>query len=148
MIIDCGYGAEIKNPKWNENVYSMLISLFGPNLKKTFATCYEEENENETAEEYAKFFCDEYENQMYGWSGITGLVADIINENEFDGNPVFRAYFDGFLDALYVSFDMPEDEAERSTMMTKQQVRKIIAKYLAPLLNSRINFDYIDIQDI
>ena len=148
MIIDCGYGAEIKDPKWKESIYSTLLSMFGPSLKKNFASCYEEENEGDTEEEYAEFFCSYYENQTDGWSGIIGLVADIINENEFDSAPVFHAYFNGFADALYVSLDMPEDAVERSTMMTKQQVREIIAKYLCPLLDSGIRFDYINIENI
>ena len=153
MTIDCGYGAKIDNPQWKEDAYSTLLSMLGPNMKSVFESYHNESKEegySESQEEYMKFFCDEYENSVYGWTGIFGFIADIINENEFDGNVVFRADFNDFndfYDVLYVSADIPEDEDERSKMITKKHIREIIAKYLSPTLESGLNFDYITINE-
>ena len=147
MYIDCGYGAILSRPKWKEDAKIRLLSKFGPKMKETFKRFYDEhgsESQDMTEEEYAPFFYEDYENPLYGWSGIIGVLVDVINENEFpDREIAFRTDVTPYGGIIYVSAEVPEDEADRETMITQKQIRSILAKYLGPILDSELDIKHL-----
>ena len=58
--------------------------------------------------------------------GPERMLADIINENEFEGRKVVV----GEKDALYVSLDLPKNEKAHSLIPTEKAARDILYKYI------------------
>lgn len=149
---DTGYGIDLSGIgriKWNDNFKKKIYEMFPASIMQRYRDFTEsldkEDTDNMSKEEMLEQFIDSYENDTYMWNREEGLLCDIINESEFPGEqPVFR-YEDGY---LYVSADIPEDETEREHMLTKEQIRKIIAKYLNAIIPaSPLTFEYVEIID-
>lgn len=151
MYCDNGYGAICTNITWKKNASQMLASKFTGTMRLFFESDLEDyrfDHPDATEDEFAPIFVDEYENHTYLWGGILGALVDVINENEFNEAVKFRVAdtrdMYGEL-AIYVSAEIPEDETERDAIMTKTQIRNILAEYICPLIEDGMHFDYVDV---
>lgn len=90
-------------------------------------------------------FVDSYENETYCWYGLEGLLTDYINDHDCDHTVRFRN--EDY--CIVVMATIPEDEQDKASMLTQDQIIKILQKYLCVLLdeNSPCNIQWLTIQD-
>lgn len=87
--------------------------------------------------EYMDDFIDDYVSNATDQEGIAALLADLFNHLEKTDMFTSNGYF------LVVMDTLPENEAERAMMLTKQQIRFIMAKYLTMLYDNVPCCEYI-----
>ena len=150
MTIDCGYGADIEESQFKADAAKTIYPLFAGSVMARFQAELAETNKSFVyehglpalkPEEFLDDFCTAYDNDDYGWGGIEGVITDVINACEFNDETVFRC--DGGY--IYVSADIPEDDADRDRMLTKARIRAILDKYLRPCVTDELSFSYVDI---
>lgn len=140
-MTELGYGIDYSKIEWADNADERIYDLL------QFKTQYEEYcKDNDInpleASSFAEFISD-YENGTYLWSGRTGLLCDIINELEFEGDVVFRD--EDY--CIYVAAYIPKDEADKKKRPTQEQIAKIMEKYLDPLIKGSLDIQWYEIRD-
>lgn len=89
-------------------------------------------------------YMDEYEDASLGTynAGTEGFIANMLNAlSGAAGNPFrYRDY------CIFVEATIPADETEKKAMLTTERIRKIMAEYLAPLVEG-LYFEWLLIND-
>ncbi|MBQ6403308.1 MAG: hypothetical protein IJI27_05330 [Oscillospiraceae bacterium] len=155
-MYDFGYGVDLSTSKanWKDGCEKtvFLKAIKHKELKDywdAFLEAIQDGPDNlelpphEPTDEDIETFVDEFEEDLHGWCGVEGMLAEIINLERFDGHDVF-AYEDC---CLYVGARIPKDDAERQKMPTMEEIQSILAEYLAPLLEEPLPLEFLEIHD-
>lgn len=144
MVIDFGYGTIIDNAELKMGAAKYVLENFASqeilDEFKDFCKDNADMIDSEAAEE---LFVEEYEDPIYYDSGIYGLLVRCINDREFGGSRKF-AYEDY---CIYVGARIPDNDDEKADMLTKEDIRKILAKYLTPILKNGVTVQFLEIHD-
>ena len=111
---------------------------------------YPEMTDEEFEDELRDFRIENYENSIYWWGGLEGLLADVINETESgtqNGGTGMSFYLD--VGCLAVLATIPKDEEERAKLLTQEQIRDILSRYLSILAEEpeKIEVKWIQMPD-
>lgn len=138
-----GYGIDTSSIKWKNDSHKTLMDLYLKDEanKSTYVDyCY---NNGLTPDDEASMedFVENYENETYGWFWREGMLTDIINITEFNGEHVFRNE-DG---AIFVTAYIPADK--KSTIVTQEDIRNILAKYISLVSEEPATIDWLTIYE-
>lgn len=149
-MTDKGYGVLIANNNTLienacEKIVDMVLTGNDVDLKEDYLQFCEDDGLAPDSKEAKEDFAATYES----WTGFNdggpiGLLADIINSKECRNDCVFY-WID---DYLYVSARVPLDEKSKNSMLTQEDIRRILGKYLNPLLSEgeiELDWIYVDI---
>lgn len=127
-----GFGVITEDACVREDAPKLFYDMASDSVKELFREAY---GHSEYHDDF-KFFLDGYENDTYCWSGFEAALVDTINECEFCGNAVFR--FEDL--CIYVEPYIPENRED--VRVTQEEIRKILAKYLDPLLEDPLSIGW------
>lgn len=141
------YGIDLDSHLYKKNVYKLALDL----IKKKDSACLIDierlhaESENTELEEDEVFclYCEEYENSVYLWRELEGLLTDVINEIEFNNETVFRCQYN----CVYVEPDIPKNEEAKALYPTQEQIAKILQEYFGTLLDYPIDVKWLTMYD-
>lgn len=123
------------NTALNDSCYENLLYTVQDSssfiYEKYLDFCRDEDVDDEDVENL-KEFCKTYENENDATMGLPALLADLINEIEYNDQYVIFHYVDC---VLHVAANIPYDEEERNTFPTQKEIQELLEKYLEPLLN-------------
>lgn len=140
-----GYGIVTDSLKWANNAYETLFSwaLKDKDLKEEIEAYYQENRDDYSSAEacFYDFVEDWYENETFLWGGIEGLVTDMINTFEYDGDTVF--YYEDC--CIYVPAYIPL--TKNSRVITQEDISRVLDKYLSPLVDGIISADWQNIRE-
>ena len=128
-----GYGFYEDETHLTQTAYEDLykkIKASNSELKELIHSYYEENKSDYENEEDSFYdFCEEYyENTLFLWHGIEGVIVDFLNEQVYNNKTVFK-----YEDCCYhVEATLPKDDSERDAMPTLVSIRDIIRKWIAP----------------
>ena len=146
-MLESYYGVNTDSKiRWKENASIIFMDEFylkDDNNKKTYVTYCEDNDLDPEDTESKEEFVENYENETYCWHGLEGLIADHINDCECNHNVVFR--HDYYI--LGVMPRIPENNKERDTMLTQENIKILLTKYLNPLLEEPVIIDWYDIYE-
>ena len=144
MTIDFGYGVVMDNVEFKLDAAKYVLDNFATQEILDEFNEFRKYNDDITDDDEAKeIFVDEYEDPIYCEGGICGLLVRCINAHECGESHKF-AYEDY---CIYVGARIPADDDEKSGMLTMDDIRKILAKYLNPILKNNVNVEFLEIHD-
>ena len=144
MIVDFGYGVVLDDAQTRIEAANYLLDNFATKEILGEFNEFHKRNSDITSNEEAKeIFAEEYEDDTCCESGLFGLLARCINDLECGGDHIF-AYKDH---CIYVGARIPANDEEKNKILTMSDIRKILVKYLSPLLENDMNFRFLDIND-
>lgn len=88
-------------------------------------------------------FVEEFEDDITCTSGIEGFLVRCINDAESYKQHEFM--YDDY--CIYVGARIPEDGSDRQRMLTKADIRRVLAKYLNPILEAEAVVESLEIRD-
>lgn len=112
-----GFGVVLSEFEFRNDAAGRLFDVFSEKRQKRFIRDW---RKNAPELEWDRFLTVQLLT-----SGPEKMLADIINENEFDG----RKMVIGEKDVLYVTLDLPGSEKYISLIPTEKRARDIIYKY-------------------
>ena len=144
MTTTHGYGADLNRAEYKADAYETLRKIFDSKTEKRFQEYIKNEMDKnpdfdfriwKTVEDkYLTRFIMRFHNYDWDWHGFEGLLCQLINNREFGSDsPVF--YYEE--DYLYVPAEIPANEDEKKKMLTKEQIRTILYKYLSLLVDEK-----------
>lgn len=141
------YGIDLDAHLYKKNVYKLALDL----IKKKDSACLidierlhaEPENTELEEDEVFCLYCEEYENSVYLWRELEGLLTDVINEIEFNNETVFRCQYN----CVYVEPDIPKNEEAKALYPTQEQIAKILQEYFGTLLDYPIDVKWLTMYD-
>ena len=144
MVIDFGYGVDLSRTNFKPEAPKYIIEHLAPaSILEQFKEYCAENSKNLEEMEAALCFSDEYENDVHYIRGIEALLVDCINIAECDGNDTFL--YDDY--CIYVGARIPADEQHRASLLTMQDIQKILAKYLNPILIDTVRIEFLEIRE-
>ena len=146
--IDFGFGVDMSRDQaqFREGAALFIVqNLLSPEVETLWRVFREEHPELTDDAEAADMFCDEYTDEEGFYDGIEELLCRCMNDNECNGEPVF-AYEDY---CIFVGAKIPVDEADKVAMLTQEDIRRILAKYLngEHVLKDYPNIETLEITD-
>lgn len=114
-----GFGAVLSDYEFRNKAANRLFDAFSDKRAKNFVR---EWRKNNPEMEWDRFLTVKMLSE-----GPEAVIADIINENEFDGKKVVV----GEKDALYVSLELPKNEKAHGLIPTEKAARDILYKYIS-----------------
>lgn len=143
---DKGFGIVTSNLHWKPDSNQLLISMIrekDPELYKEYEEFMEDSRgEFDFEEDATADFLENWEEDNGMFSGYLGLLAFLINQEEYDGDD--RFYYRDC--CLYVSAMVPVNDDDRKTIPTQQEINKHLAAYLNPLLKEPVRAaEWLDI---
>ena len=118
IVFAYGFGAVLSDFEFRNKAASRLFDVFSEKRAKNFVRDWRKNN--------PELEWDRYLTIVLLSEGPERMLADIINENEFEGRKVVV----GEKDALYVSLDLPKNEKAHSLIPTEKAARDILYKYI------------------
>jgi len=112
-----GFGVVLSDYEFRNNAAGRLFDVFSEKREKKFIRDW---RKNAPEMDWDRFITVRMLSE-----GPEKMLADIINENEFDGRQVVI----GEKGVLYVSLDLPRSEKYISLIPTEKSARDIIYKY-------------------
>lgn len=144
MIVDFGYGVDMSRTEFKQDAAKYIIKNFA---SKEVLGEYEdfcEDNADLVDDGIAEeVFVEEYEDAVSYAPGMCGLIVRCINDNECGGADIFE--YDDY--CIYLGARIPDNDAEKAKMLTKEDVRRILAKYLNPILKCDVNIEHLQINN-
>ena len=144
MIVDFGYGVDTSRVEFKQDAAKYILKNFASQdvLDEFEGYCADNADlvEDGTAEE---MFVEEYEDSVSYATGICGLIVRCINDNECGGADIFE--YDDY--CIYLGVRIPTNDAEKAKMLTQEDVRRILAKYLNPILRCDVNIEHLSINN-
>lgn len=137
-MIDKGYGVLIANnnalvENACEKIVDLILTGDETDLKESYLYFCKADELDPDSREAKEDFAAEYSSWMsFNEGGPIGLLADIINKRECQNDCAF-CWLD---DYLYVSARVPLDEESKAFMLTQEDIRRILAEYLNPVLKA------------
>lgn len=138
---DHGYGVELDKLQLREDYPQRLLEkAIGAELIEQDDIFYNLNIKalNEAPYSELEGVIDEYDACNGHW-GLGGLLADLLNVKL--GSRIFE-YADY---CLYVPARIPADKKERLAMLTQEQIRKILARELNPLLVESVTVGHVEV---
>lgn len=144
MTIDFGYGVVMDDAEFKIDAAKYVLDNFATKEILAEFDEFKKDNPDLVDEDEAKvIFVDEYEDHTYYESGICGLLVKCINELECGGEHKFE-YQDY---CIYVGARIPSDNKEKIKMLTQEDIRKILTKYLNPILEGNVSLGFLEIHN-
>lgn len=144
MVVDFGYGVDMSRAKFKNGAAKYVLDNYATkdilDEFKDFCSEYEELVENGDAEEA---FVEDFEDDLSGASGIEGLIVRCINDREFDKSDAF--IYDDY--CIYYGARIPANDMEKAGILTMENVRYVLAKYLSPILDNELNVEFLTINN-
>lgn len=113
-----GFGIVLSELEFRNDASSRLFDVFSEKRQKKFIR---EWRKNAPELEWDRFLTIQI---LTG--GPEKILAEVINENEFEGKSIVA----GEKDVLYVTLDLPRNEKYLSLIPTEKKARDIIYKYV------------------
>ena len=128
VVLECYDGSDyVENA--SVKLCDMILASKCDWLKELYVKFCEENGFEHDDMEAKEEFVNQFEIDFIG-DGFEGLLAEFINESEYEGRECF-VYRDG---CLYVSAQVPVDEDDKAFLPTQKDIQKVLDKYLAPML--------------
>lgn len=144
MTIDFGYGVDLSRTNFKADAPKYIIEHLAPSsILKQFKEYCAENSEDLNEVEATLCFADEYESDIHYIRGIEALLVDCINLSECDGNDTFL--YEDY--CIYVGARIPVDEKHKASLLTTQDIQRILAKYLNPLLIDTVCVEFLEIRE-
>lgn len=144
MIVDFGYGVDTSRVEFKQDAAKYILKNLASQevLDEFEGYCADNADlvEDGTAEE---MFVEEYEDSVSYATGIFGLIVRCINDNECGGADIFE--YDDY--CVYLGARIPANDAEKAKMLTQEDVRRILAKYLNPILQCDVSIEHLSINN-
>lgn len=141
-MIDYCYGVDMSRVRFIPNFAKYILEHFATEELltrfKDFCEDYPQLVENGEAEE---FFIVEYTDNSPYASGIAAFLVRCINDNECPTANAF-SYKDY---CLGVKARIPANDEEKAKMLTQEDIRRILVKYLNPILESDVTVEFLEI---
>ena len=140
-----GYGIDITEARWNRNFHSQLYSLVrqgGYGIWDLWQDwCEDHFDDYDRDEEDAwDAFCDEgFEDPETMDYGTDAMLTIILNEKYFGGRRIFQN-MDG---CIYVETYIPETDADKAFMPSREKIRSMLAETVNPLLAEPLPVDFL-----
>lgn len=111
----------------------------------TYMTYCEDSDLDPSQNESKEAFVDSYENEVYCWDGLEGLITDYINDYECNHEVRFRN--EDY--CIAVPATVPKNAEERNRMLTQEDIIRILQKYFSALLkgDSPCDIRYITVRN-
>lgn len=144
MIVDFGYGVDMSRAKLKPGAAKYVLDKYATedilNEFKDFCSDYEELMENGDAEEA---FVEGFEDDLLCVSGIEGLIVRCINDREYSKRDAF--VYDGY--CIYYGARIPANDTDKAEILTMENIRCVLAKYLSPILDNELNVEFLTIHN-
>lgn len=143
-MTDYGYGVDMSRTEFIPNAAKYILEHFASeDLRGDFRAFCEDNPELVEDGEAEEIFIDEYEDDLTYASGIEAFIVRCINDNECPTADAF-AYNDY---CIYVGARIPANDEEKAKMLTQEDIRRILVKYLNPILESDVTVEFLEISD-
>ena len=140
-----GYGIVEDDLKWRDDADQILVDRYvrtGELADDYLEYCQENDLDVDSLEAKEEYVAD-YENTTFFWAGREGLLTDVINNERFGNEVIFRN--EDY--AIYVEAYIPVDEDDRAKYPTQIEIQKILAEYLQGLTTEPATFEWLTIHD-
>lgn len=141
-----GYGVDTtkKVYEYRKDAYERFLSDIASKSiledYREYETEAKSENPEITQEELLDSFFEEWEDSI-GRDGIEQMLCESINERECNGQEKF--FYEDY--CIYVPADIPVNDAAKAQMLTQEDIQRLLAKYLNPLLEQPVTVEWLDI---
>ena len=129
MVVDFGYGVDMSQANFKKGAAKYVLTNYAAEEIlddfKEFCAEYPDLVEDGSAE---ACFADEYEDNIYYTSGLEAIIVKSINVKENTDAFMYDDY------CIYVGSRIPLNDNQRALMLTMEDINRILAKYLGPIL--------------
>ncbi len=135
-----GYGVNLSKTTFKPNATKYLWEKAKDIdwIKEEYET-YCDENELDPNTGFVEFV-EEYQNDTTLNEGMEAFLADVLKIVNVAEQPFI---YDDF--CLVVPATVPINDAEKSSMLTQQEIREILAEFLNPILEEPITVEWLNI---
>ena len=144
-----GYGVDLSTDKikWKIGVNEIIVDQFVSRMTafKNVYTQYCKDNDLDPNDKESKenFVDDFTDDSDYGYDGLEGLIINIINT--YVNATGFNAKFQYEDCCIYLPAYIPIDEKDKEKSLTVQDIQRILAIHLNPLLEEPAPMTWLDI---
>ena len=132
LTTEYGYGIVVENLKLKQNFVPTLMTYFATETRrKDYLDFCNDENlipgENDSFTQYCDYaFCD------YAYTLLTGLTIIFSEYNKLTDENYFKC--EDY--CIYYPERIPKDEDDKKTLLTKEQIRKMIAEFFTEIADN------------
>ena len=120
---------DVAHMSYKDDRAEIMIRILPPKLRAKFNDFLKKNKFDTDKQEGFTNACIEFVNSYvndYNWDNFEGLMCDIINETLFNDAPVFQ--FDNA--RILVVPNIPENEDDKRTVPTKDDIKRILNTYM------------------
>ena len=144
MTVDFGYGVDMSRVKFKSGAARYIFEHYAnDDIRNEFASFCEDNQDLVEDDTAVETFVEEYEDPITWASGIEGFLVRCINNAECKDYNDFA--YDDY--CIYVGARIPADEVQKSSLLTMEDIRRILAKYLNPVLEAEAIVESLEIRD-
>lgn len=144
MTIDFGYGVDMSRARMKPDAAKYVFEHYATDdLRDDFKEFCEDNPEIVEDGTAVEVFVEEFEDDITCASGIEGFLVKCINDAEC------KKYSDFIYDdyCIYVGARIPANQTQKASMLTMEDIHKILAKYLNPILETELVVEYVEINN-
>lgn len=144
MVIDFGYGVDMSRVNYKSGAARYIFEHYATDdIHKEFDDFCEDNPDLVEDGNAVDVFVEEYEDGITCASGLEGFLVRCINDAEFSKRDEF--IYDDY--CIYVGARIPADDSEKDNMLTMVDIRRILSKYLNPILEEDVNIECLEINN-
>ena len=144
MIVDFGYGVDVSRMQFVTGAAKYILEHYATKDILDEFEDYCKENEDLVEDGVAESsFVEDYMDDTHCVDGIEAILIRCINDNECHGKDVFL--YDDY--CIYVGARIPANDDDKAALLTMENIRAILAKYLNPILTKSVNVELLEIRN-